>query len=89
MEAIGNKWRVVGIALLNDESGAIVESIADELRGKAESINLEILQRWIQGNGIQDRTWRGLLSVLRVHCGALAESVEEALTGELPERGKS
>ena len=79
-EAISDQWRVVGIALLNDESGGVVKALAKEFRGNAQDINLEILQRWIQGKGISDCTWHGLLGVLRVHCGGLAESVEEALT---------
>ena len=87
-EAIGDKWRMVGIALLNDESGAIVKGIGDEFRGNAENINFEILQRWIRGNGIADHTWQGLLGVLRVHCRALAENVEEALTAEEAQQGK-
>ena len=73
-EAIGDKWHMVGIALLNDESGAIVKGIGEEFRGKAEEINLEILKRWIQGKGISDRSWRGLLGVLSVYCGMLAET---------------
>ena len=89
VEAIGNQWRVVGIVLLNDESGAIVDSIADEFRGNARNINLEILKRWLQGEGLPDRTWRAILGVLRVHCGALADRVEEALTAEEAEKGKS
>ena len=88
-EAIGDQWRMVGIALLNDDCGTIVEGIGDEFRGKARNINLEILQRWMRGEGIPNRTWGGLLSVLRVHCVSLAESVEEALTEEEAEQGKS
>ena len=44
-EAIGDKWRVVGIALLDDKRGAIVEGISDQFQGKAEKINVEVLQR--------------------------------------------
>ena len=88
VEAISDQWHVVGIALLNDESGGIVEAVADQFRGNAQDINLETLQRWRRGEGIPDRTWRGLLGVLRVHCGTLAESVEEALTAEDAEQGK-
>ena len=87
-EAIGDQWRVVGISLLNDESGDIVKTVAREFRDNALDINLETLGRWLQGKGIRDRSWRGLLSVLRVHCRALAESVEEALTAEEAEQGK-
>ena len=87
-EAIGDQWRVVGISLLNDESGGIVKTVAREFRGNALDINLDILERWLQGKGIRDRSWRGLLGVLRVHCRVLAESVEEALTAEEAEQGK-
>ena len=81
-EAIGIQWRVIGIALLNDESGGIVTALEREFRGNAQDINLEILKRWMLGYGIPDQTWEGLLSVLRAHCRTLAESVEEALTAE-------
>ena len=87
-EAIGDQWRVVGISLLNDESGDIVKTFAMEFKGNALAINLETLGHWLLGRGIRDRSWRGLLSVLRVHCRALAESVEQALTAEEAEQGK-
>ena len=87
-EAIGVQWRVVGIALLNDESGGIVRALSKEFRGNAQDINLEILGRWLQGSGIPDCSWQGLLGVLRVHCRTLADRVEEALTAEEAEQGK-
>ena len=91
VETIGDRWQMVGIALLNDENGTIVQAIADECRGHAERINLKILQRWTSGEGISDRTWRRLLSVLRVQRPRLAESVEEALTTDMTaeDTGKS
>ena len=88
MEAIGDQWHMVGIVLLDDENGAIVDCIADECRGKAQIINLEILKRWIRGQGIPDRSWRALIGVLRsVSHIALADSVEEALIEEEAEQG--
>ena len=87
-EEIGDQWRVVGIALLNDESGGIVRALAKEFRGNAQDINLEILGRWLQGSGIPDRSWQGLLDVLWVYCMTLADRVEEALTAEEAEQGK-
>ena len=83
VEAIGVQWRVVGIHLLNDECGAIMNAIEEEFRGKVLAMNMEIIGRWLQGKGIRDRTWRALLGVLKKsHCVELAESVEEALTAE-------
>ena len=81
-EQIGTKWRVVGIGLLQDRSGNTISSINEQYRGDNLKINIEILQRWVNGQGIVDRTWLGLLGVLRVHCAALAQSVEEALTAD-------
>ena len=78
-QQIGVQWRIVGTLLLDDKAGNIVQAIAREYRDNAFEINSEILARWVQGQGIADTTWRGLLGVLKVHCPALAESIEEAL----------
>ena len=59
-----------------------VPAIVSEHRGNAEQINMDILSRWMQGRGIADRTWRGLLGVLRVHCPGLAQDIEETLRAE-------
>ena len=88
VEGIGVKWMMVGTALLEDRDGTIIPAIAQQYVNNSERINMEILRCWIQGKGIPDRTWRGLLGVLRMHCTALAVSVEEALTKEA-EQGKS
>ena len=55
-------------------------AIEEQHRGNVMKINIEILSRWVQGQGIVDRTWHGLLGVLKLHCKELAESVQEALT---------
>ena len=77
---ISIQWEMVGTTLLDDKSGTIIPAIAEQYGNNAERINMKILRRWLQGKGISDRTWQGLLGVLRVHCVALAESVEEVLT---------
>ena len=79
---IGVKFYVVGTALLNDESGSVIPAIVSEHGKNAEQTNMDILSRWIQGQGIADRTWRGLLGVLRVHCPGLARDIEETLRAE-------
>ena len=81
-ERIGIKNYVVGIALLNDESGEIVPAIISEHRDNAEHINMDILGRWVQGKGIDDRTWRGLLDVLSQHCPGLAQDIKDTLTSD-------
>ena len=83
---IGVQWTMVGTTLLDDKDGTIIPAIADQHGNNADRINMDILGRWIRGEGIPDHSWRGLLGVLRVHCGeALAQSVEEILI----EQGKS
>ena len=54
----------------------------------ASLISIEILTRWVQGQGIADTSWRGLLGVLKEYCPALADSIEEALMEEKAEPGK-
>ena len=81
-ERIGIKYNVVGIALLNDESGEIVPAIKLEHKDNAEQISLDILSRWVQRKGIADRTWRGLLDVLSQHCPGLAQDIKDTLTSD-------
>ena len=77
---------MVGTTLLDDMDGTIIPAIARKYGNDAEFINMDILRRWLQGKGIPDQTWHGLLGVLRVHCVSLAERVEEALIAEEAEQ---
>ena len=88
VKGIGVNWMMVGMKLLADEDYTTVPAIAKQYGDNAERINMEILGRWVRGEGIPDCSWRGLLGVLRVHCGALANRVEEALMAEEAEKGK-
>ena len=81
-ERIGIHYQVVGTSLLKDDRGEVIPAIISEHGKKAEQINMDILRCWVQGRGIADRTWRGLLGVLRVHCPGLAEDIEETLRAE-------
>lgn len=79
---IGTDWKTFGIALLDDEDGVIVQAIQQENLGHAERINLDILQKWIRGEGIRDRTWRGLLGALEKGggtCKTLAVEMKKVL----------
>lgn len=75
-------WELVGLTLLRDSTGKIVSAIKERYVGDATKINVEILSRWVQGHGITDRTWCGLLDVLKEHCSEVADVVEEVLTEE-------
>ena len=78
---IGQNWKKVGILLLNDENGAVVNAIYQQHVGNAEGTNLDILQKWINGEGIEDCSWHRLLRVLRIaDCTKLAEELEDAFS---------
>lgn len=71
------QYPLVGTILLNDCTGVILPRIVAECMNNAEAINLEVLRRWIQDRGMEDRTWSGLLRVLKENgCAALAEEIE-------------
>lgn len=77
---IGSNWFTFGILLLDDNEGDIVTAISQQNHGNPERINLDILQTWIRGQGIRDRTWRGLLGALEEGgCNTLAEEMKEVL----------
>ena len=80
---IGMRYYAVGTALLKDESRTVILGIVSKHAiDDAKQINMDVLSRWMQGSGIADRTWRGLLGVLRVHCPGLAQDIEETLRAE-------
>ena len=79
-QKIGTNWLMVGTALLDDKEGTIMPGIKTSCLNDVDEINMRVLSRWIQGQGIADCTWRGLLGVLELHCKALAESVRKGLT---------
>ena len=85
---IGIHWYMVGTALLDDKKGTVMPALAQQYANDAERINTEVLCRWINGRGIADVTWRGLLAVLKAHCAALAESVEKILTATEAKRAR-
>ena len=80
---IGVHWETVGITLLHDEFGSIVPAIHRQCHRDLLDTNLEILRRWIGGEGIGEHTWRELLHALKNHdCKALAEEIEKELPNQ-------
>ena len=73
---IGTKYTQLGTFLLEDDDGSKVEAIENQYRDNAEKINIEILKKWIQGQGKQPVTWRTLVDVLReIDLNSLADSI--------------
>lgn len=79
-QQIGTHGTTLGVLLLEDESGAIVDGIASGCKD-FEDTNREILTRWLQGSGVQPVTWSTLTENMRKVAGLfeLASEVDEAL----------
>ena len=78
-ERIGARNSDVGIYLLKDDHGVIMETIAQNARGNTEAINREIFRRWLAGNGAPV-SWKVLVDALeRAQLKALANDIVDAL----------
>ena len=64
-EQIGVNYFKFGIFLLKDHLGAIVTALENEHQRNAERINLAILQKWLEGKGLQPVTWSTLVTALQ------------------------
>ena len=69
---------MVGITLLNDKNGDEMKSIIRQYREDSLQINTKILTDWIQGRGTPC-TWNDLICALRLHCGKLADDIEQSM----------
>ena len=65
VEQIGANYSCFGIFLLEDYTGAVVKALEKEHRGNAQEINMDIFQRWLQGNGLKPVAWSTLVTVLQ------------------------
>ena len=67
----------LGVFLLNDKTGTIVQALENEHNKNAEKINMAIFSQWLQGKGAQPVAWSTLIDVLRkIGLGTVAEDVE-------------
>ena len=64
-EQISDKYMTFGILLLNDDSGAIVDEISLRYLKNHVQINIDILRRWINGEGKLPVSWGTLTTCLR------------------------
>ena len=65
VDQIATHYSKLDPLLLNDDNGAVTSAIADKHQRSSETINQEILTRWLQGRGKLPVTWSTLLDVLR------------------------
>ena len=68
IEEIGVKYDMLGPILLQDTTGAKVEAIIQQYHDRAKSINLDVLSKWLRGEGKQPVSWTTLAAVLD-QCG--------------------
>ena len=79
-ELVGTKYSKLGIFLLKDETGAIVQALKQEHLLNSEEINMAIFRKWLQGKGAQPVAWSTLIGVLReIDLCTLADAIESRL----------
>ena len=77
---VGIEYSKLGVFLLKDNTGAVVKALENEHMKNAEKINMDILSRWLQGNGAKPVAWSTLTVVLRkIGLCALANDIEGGL----------
>ena len=77
---VGRAYSKMGVFLLEDETGDIVQALENEYTRNAENINMAIFREWLRGKGAQPVAWSTLIDVLRkIGLGTLADEIEEVL----------
>ena len=77
IKEIGSQFKVFGIFLLQDEKGTVVDTLYLQNSMDPSRITMAILQRWMQGEGMQPPTWAVLLdSLRRASRNQLASTIE-------------
>ena len=80
LEQIGADYRNLGVLLLDDDTGAVTQAIVKQYHYDATDINMEILQRWIQGKGKLPVDWATLIRALKdIRLSELAHKMEQTL----------
>ena len=75
---IGTYYYEFGLNLLQDDTGTKMGAIVKQYQKDATDINLEVLSRWLRGEGKQPVTWATLATELEL-CG-LTELAKEIRT---------
>ena len=76
-QEIGIKYHDFGLFLLEDDTGARIQSLAHKHMNDAEQINMEVLRHWITGRGRHPVSWKTLTQVLHdIDLRTLAGEIE-------------
>ena len=77
---VGTAYSKMGVFLLKDQTGVVVQAMENEHMRDAEKINMAIFSQWLQGKGAQPVAWSTLIGVLRkIGLSALADDIEGGL----------
>lgn len=77
---IGMNHSTFGLLLLDDKTRTIMPAIVAECFNNATNINMEVLGRWVQGQGIGPVNWATLIETLKKGgCPGLACDIESNL----------
>ena len=80
IDEVGVKYLKFGILLLEDKTGAHVESLVTKHREDCEKINLDIVRQWLQGRGAKPVSWRTLTRILKaLKLTVLAQDIIDTL----------
>ena len=76
-QEIGIKYYQFGLLLLEDDTGARIQTLTHKHMKDAEQINMEVLQQWLAGRGKHPITWKTLAEVLQdIELNILAKEIE-------------
>lgn len=76
-QQIGSEYIAFGMSLLDDKTGKRVTEFVCKHKRDFEAINMEILQKWLDGEGKHPVTWKTLIDVLRgIKMDSLADEIE-------------
>ena len=81
IDEVGAEYQIFGILLLEDKTGAYVQSLIKNHPHDSKSINLDIVQEWLQGRGAKPVSWRTLTRILKaVKLTVLAQDIIDTLS---------
>ena len=83
-QEVGVKYQTFAAQLLEDPTGAKVNSMEHKHGRDSLRINTEVLQEWLRGQGRRPVSWGTLIEVLRdIELGTLAGDLEEVCSADV------
>ena len=76
-------FKSFGYVLLKDENGAIVKGIEYKCHHDPVCACKEILEQWLQGAGVKEKTWATIVDVLHdIDLNTLAHDIELVVSAQ-------